>query len=324
MKMNMVEAINRCLKQEMERDKKVILLGEDVGVNGGVFRVTDGLFGEFGRERVLDTPLSESGIIGVAIGMATNGLRPVPEIQFHGFEYNGYHQIVQHIARLRNRTRGTFTVPMVIRLPYSGGVKALEHHSESLESIYIHIPGLKIVCPSSPYDAKGLLASAIEDDDPVLYFEPKRLYRAFREEVPEERYTIDIGKANVIKDGDDITLISYGAMTSVSKEAVADAQMLGISVEHIDLRTLSPCDWDLIIKSVKKTGRAVVVHEAVKTLGFGSEIAARIMEGAFLSLEAPVKRVAGWDITIPFPKQEDYFFPDRKRILQGITETAAY
>ena len=324
MKMNMIEAIRLCLEQEMERDRNIVILGEDVGVNGGVFRATEGLFKKFGGGRVIDTPLSESGIIGVSIGMATHGLRPVPEIQFHGFEYNAYHQIVQHIARLRNRTRGTFTVPMVIRLPYSGGVKALEHHSESLESIYLHIPGLKVVCPSSPYDAKGLLASAMEDEDPVLYFEPKRMYRAFREDVPEERYAIPIGKANIVKDGDDVTLISYGAMTSVSKEAVADAQMQGISVEHIDLRTLSPCDWGTIIGSVRKTGRAVVVHEAVKTLGFGSEIAARIMEDAFLSLEAPVRRVTGWDITIPYPKQEDYFFPDRKRILNGIKETAAY
>jgi len=324
MKMNMVDAINRCLAQEMENNKDVVVLGEDVGIDGGVFRVTEGLYSRFGRERVIDTPLSESGIIGCAIGMAVMGMKPVAEIQFQGFDYTGYHQIVQHAARLRNRTRGEYTVPMVLRLPYSGMIRALEHHSESMETIYIHIPGLKVVCPSSPYDAKGLLASAIEDPDPVIYFEPKSLYRAFKEDVPEERYTIPIGKANVLKEGDDITLISWGAMTSVSKEAIADAQMEGISVEHVDLRTLSPCDWDTVIASVKKTGRAMIVQESVKTLGFASEIIARINEGALLSLEAPVRRVTGWDITIPYPKLEQYYFPDRTRILDAIKETAAF
>ncbi len=323
-KMSMVEAINGCLRQEMELDKSIIVMGEDVGVDGGVFRVTDGLYSKFGRERVMDTPLSESGIIGVAIGMAALGLRAVPEIQFQGFEYNAYHQIVQHAARLRNRTRGSFNVPMVIRLPYSGGIRALEHHSESLETVYIHIPGLKVVCPSSPYEAKGLLAASLKDPDTVLYFEPKRLYRAFKEEVPEDRYEIELGKAHVLKEGNDVTLVSWGAMTYVCKDAVAEAESQGISVEHIDLRTLSPCDWDTIIASVTKTGRCVVVHEAVKTLGFGAEIAARIMEKAFLSLEAPVKRVTAWDITVPYPKLEDYYFPDKKRILKGIVETAKF
>jgi len=322
MKMNLVEAINSCLKQEMEKDQKIVVLGEDVGVDGGVFRVTDGLYAKFGRDRVSDTPLSESGIIGVAIGMAALGLRPVPEIQFQGFEYNAYHHIVQHAARLRNRTRGSFTCPMVIRLPYSGGIRALEHHSESLESVYLHIPGLKVICPSSPYEAKGLLAASLADEDTVLYFEPKRLYRAFKEEVPEERYELEIGKAHVLKEGNDVTLVSWGAMTYISKDAVAEAEKQGISIEHIDLRTLAPCDWDTIINSVKKTGRCVVVHEAVKTLGFGAEIAARIMEKAFFSLEAPVKRVTAWDIIVPYPKNEDYYFPDKKRILKGLTETA--
>ncbi len=324
MKATLVEAINMCLKQEMERDKSIILMGEDVGIDGGVFRVTEGLYDKFGRDRVIDTPLSEAGIIGTAVGMAALGARPVAEIQFQGFEYNGYHQLVQHAARLRNRTRGEFNVPMVLRLPCSGGIRALEHHSESLESAYIHIPGLKVVYPSGPYDAKGLLAASVEDEDTVLYFEPKRIYRAFREEVPEERYVIELGKANVVNEGSDVTLVSWGAMTHVSKEAVADAEAQNVSVEHIDLRTLSPCDWDTIITSVKKTGRCVVVHEAVKTLGFGAEIAARIMENAFLNLEAPVRRVTGWDITIPYPKTEDYFFPDRARILKGIMETARF
>jgi pyruvate dehydrogenase E1 component beta subunit len=324
MKMNMVEAINACLKQEMERDGSILILGEDVGVDGGVFRVTDGLIAEFGKERVIDTPLSENGIISTAIGMAAMGLRPVPEIQFQGFDYEGYHQIVQHIARLRNRTRGSITVPMVIRLPASGGIRALEHHGESTESIYIHIPGLSVVYPSSPYEAKGLLAASLASGDPVLFFEPKRLYRAFREEVPEERYEIEIGKANVLQEGNDVTLISWGAMTYVSKDAIAEAQKKGISVEHIDLRSLAPCDWDTIHASVRKTGRAVVVHEAFRTLGFGAEIAARIMESDFLDLEAPVGRVSGWDIQIPYPKQEDYFFPGADRILSGIMKTAEF
>jgi len=324
MKMNMVEAINACLRQEMERDSSIVVLGEDVGVDGGVFRVTEGLYAKFGGERVVDTPLSENGIIGTAIGMAAMGMRSVPEIQFQGFDYEGYHQIVQHAARLRNRTRGSFTVPMVIRLPASGGIRALEHHGESAESIYLHIPGLKLVYPSSPYDAKGLLASALVDDDPVIYFEPKRLYRAFKEEVPEERYEIPLGKANKLKEGDDVTLISWGAMTHISKDAVTEAEQQGISVEHVDLRSLSPCDWETVLGSVKKTGRCVVVHEAPKTLGFGAEIAARIAGKALLSLEAPVKRVTGWDINIPYPKTEDYYFPDKNRILQGIVETARF
>jgi pyruvate dehydrogenase E1 component beta subunit len=213
---------------------------------------------------------------------------------------------------------------MVVRLPYSGGIRALEHHSESLESPFIHVPGLKVVCPSSPSDAKGLLASALVDEDTVLFFEPKRLYRAFKEEVPDERYEIPIGKANVIKEGNDVTLVTYGAMTYVSKDAVEEAGKQGVSVEHIDLRTLSPCDWETIHDSVKKTGRCVVVHEAVKTLGFGAEIAARVMEEDFLSLEAPVKRITGWDITIPYPATEDYFYPNTKRILKGILETARF
>lgn len=324
MKMHMVQAINSCLFQEMERDKSIVLMGEDVGVDGGVFRVTEGLYSKFGRERVIDTPLSESGIVGVALGMATLGLRPIAEIQFQGFVYNAYHHIVQHASRIRNRTRGEFTVPMVVRLPYSGNIRALEHHSESMESPFIHVPGLIVLCPSSPYEAKGLLASALTAKDTVLYFEPKRLYRAFKEDVPEERYEIPIGKANVLTEGNDITLVSWGAMTYVSREAVEDAAKEGISVEHIDMRTLSPCDWDTIHNSVKKTGRCVVVHEAVKTLGFGAEIAARIMEKDFLSLEAPVKRVTGWDIIIPYPRHEDYFYPNRKRILKALLETSKF
>ncbi len=324
MKANMVEAINMCLRQEMERDRDIVLLGEDVGVDGGVFRVTEGLYSRFGKERVIDTPLSENGIIGTAIGMAALGLRPVPEIQFQGFDYEAYHQIVQHMARLRNRTRGAITLPMVVRLPASGGIRALEHHGESAESVYLHMPGLKVVYPSSPYDAKGLLASALSDEDPVLYFEPKRLYRAYKEEVPEERYEIPFGKANVLRQGEDVTLISWGAMTYVSREAVEEAAGMGVSVEHIDLRTLSPCDYDSVFASVRKTGRAVIVHEAFKTLGFGAEIAARIMESEFLSLEAPIRRVTGWDIQIPYPKLEGHFYPDKERIVKAVIATTKF
>ncbi|MBD3210140.1 alpha-ketoacid dehydrogenase subunit beta [Candidatus Micrarchaeota archaeon] len=324
MKMHMVQAINNCLFQEMERDESILVMGEDVGVDGGVFRVTDGLYDKFGRERVIDTPLSEAGIVGTALGMATLGLRPVAEIQFQGFVFNAYHHLVQHAARLRNRTRGKFTVPMVVRMPYSGNVNALEHHSESMESPFIHIPGLIVLCPASPYDAKGLLASALKAKDPVMFFEPKRLYRAFKEDVPEERYEIPIGKASVLREGSDLTLVSWGAMTYVSSKAVEKAEENGISVEQIDLRSLSPCDYETIHESVKKTGRCVVVHEAVKTLGFGAEISARIMEKDLLRLEAPVKRVTGWDITIPYPKTEEYFFPDEKRILEGIEETVNF
>ncbi|MFH0737257.1 MAG: alpha-ketoacid dehydrogenase subunit beta [Candidatus Micrarchaeota archaeon] len=324
MKMNMVEAINACLKQEMDRDKGIVVLGEDVGVDGGVFRVTEGLFERFGKERVIDTPLSENGIIGTAIGMSAMGLRAVPEIQFQGFDYEAYHQIIQHMARFRYRTRGAFTLPMVVRLPASGGIKALEHHGESAETIYLHVPGLKLVYPSSPYDAKGLLAAALADPDPVIFFEPKRLYRAFKEEVPEERYEVPLGKANVLSDGEDVTLVSWGAMTYVSKDAVAQAKEQGVSVEHIDLRTLSPCDWDTVLSSVSKTGRCVIVHEAPKTLGFGAEIAARIGEKALMDLKAPIKRITGWDISIPYPKLEDHYFPDKGRILAGILETARF
>ncbi|MEW6722442.1 MAG: alpha-ketoacid dehydrogenase subunit beta [Candidatus Micrarchaeota archaeon] len=324
MKMTLVQAINAALAQEMARDSSIVVMGEDVGVDGGVFRATEGLYEKFGRERVIDTPLSEPGIVGTALGMASVGFRPVAEIQFQGFDYNAYHHIQQHASKLRNRTRGGLTCPLVVRLPYSGAIRALEHHSDSLESIYIHLPGVIVLCPSSPYEAKGLLASALTAEDTVLFFEPKRLYRAFKEEVPEERYEIEIGKANILKEGNDVTLVSWGAMTFVSKDAVAEAEAQGVSVEHIDLRTLAPCDFETIHKSVQKTGRCVVVHEAVKTLGFGAEIAARVTEKDFLSLEAPVKRVASWDINIPLPALEDHYYPTKERILKGILETAKF
>jgi pyruvate dehydrogenase E1 component beta subunit len=320
MKLNMAQALNACLDQELARDKNIILLGEDVGVNGGVFRVTEGLYKKYGKERVMDTPLAESGIIGTAVGMAAMGLRPVPEIQFSGFIFLAYHQILCHIARMRNRTRGRFTLPMVIRAPYGGLIRALEHHGESMESVFIHLPGLKVVTPSSPIEAKGLLAAALEDPDPVLFMEPKRLYRAFKEEVPKERYRIPLGKAKIAKKGSDLSIITYGSFIPPVLEAAQELEKEKVSAEVIDLRTLNPCDWKTVTESVKKTGRVVVVHEATKTLGFASEIITRINEKAFYHLEAQPRRVTGWDTVIPLPSTEKYFYPDINRIKMAAKE----
>nr|MBI4157152.1 alpha-ketoacid dehydrogenase subunit beta [Candidatus Woesearchaeota archaeon] len=320
-KLNMVEAINLALKQEMSKDKSIIVLGEDVGIDGGVFRVTEGLLKKFSKSRVIDTPLSESGIVGVSIGLAINGLKPVAEIQFEGFMLPAFDQIVTHAARLRNRSRGRFTVPLVIRSPYGGGIKALEHHSEAPETYYVHSPGLKVVIPSTPYDAKGLLISAIRDPDPVIFFEPKKIYRAIKQEVPEKEYSIEIGKANIVQEGTDVTLITYGSLVRTSLRAVEN---LKESVEIIDLRTLSPLDVDLIINSVSKTGKVVIVHEAPKTLGLSAEISALINEKALLSLQAPIERVTGFDITIPLPKTEHYYFPDEKRIQMAIKKVMEF
>jgi pyruvate dehydrogenase E1 component beta subunit len=320
MKMNMVQALNACLDQELKRDSSIILLGEDVGRNGGVFRVTEGLYKKHGKERVMDTPLAESGIIGSAVGMAAMGLRPVSEIQFSGFIFLAYHQILCHIARMRNRTRGRFTLPMVIRTPYGGQIRALEHHGESMESIFIHLPGLKVVTPSSPYEAKGLLAAALEDPDPVIFLEPKKLYRAFKEEVPEERYTIPLGKAKIAREGTDLTMISYGSNMPLVLEAAEELKKEGVEADVIDLRTLNPCDWETVAESVKKTGRVVVVQESTKTLGFASEIIARVNEMAFFHLEAAPRRVTGWDTIIPLPFTEKYFYPDVNRVKAAAME----
>lgn len=317
---NMVEAINLALTQEMKKDKDIIILGEDVGIDGGVFRVTDGLFKKF-PGRVIDTPLAESGIVGAALGMAVGGLKPIAEIQFDGFSYPAFDQIVSHISRIRNRSRGRFTAPLVIRIPYGGGIKALEHHSESPETYFVHTPGIKVVIPSTPYDAKGLLISAIRDPDPVIFFEPKKVYRAIKQEVPKEEYTIPIGKAKIRKEGADVTLITWGSLVKTSLEAV---QNLDISVEVIDLRTLDPIDTHTIINSVKKTGRAVIVHEAQRTSGLGAEISARIMEEALLSLEAPVERVTGYDIIIPLPKLENHYYPNKERIIKAIEKVVGF
>jgi pyruvate dehydrogenase E1 component beta subunit len=323
MKMTMAQALNACLDQELARDRNILLLGEDVGKDGGVFRVTEGLYEKYGKERVMDTPLAESAIVGTSIGMAAMGLRPVPEIQFDGFSLLGYHQILCHMARMRNRTRGRFTLPLVLRIPYGGGIKALEHHSEAIESLYIHLPGIVVVTPSTPYEAKGLLASALESKDPVIFLEPKKLYRAYKDEVPEERYTIPLGKARIAKEGRDLSIITYGAQTPMVMEVAAELEQEGINAEVVDLRTLNPCDWSTVTDSVKKTGRAVVVHEAVKTLGFASEIIARINEKAFYSLQAAPRRVTGWDTIIPLLSSEDYFFPDKNRVKAAVKEVMA-
>jgi len=322
MKMNMVSAINLCLAQEMERDETVVVMGEDVGVDGGVFRVTEGLLDRFGKDRVIDTPLSEAGITGTAIGMAMNGLRPVAEMQFMGFSYLSLNQMICHAARMRNRTRGRLTVPMVLRMPYGGGVKALEHHSESTEILYAHFPGLKVVIPSSPRQAKGLLASSIRDPDPVVFLEPKRSYRLIKEEVPAEEYTIPIGKARVTYEGDDVTVVGWGAMMPLIE--AARKQLEDISVEVIDLRTLTPMDSVTVVNSVRKTGRAVVVHEAPRSFGAGAEISARIMEGAILHLEAPVERVTAPDITVPLPRSEEYYYISPDRIMRGIAKVMEF
>jgi len=321
MMMNMVQAINAALAQEMERDPTVVVLGEDVGIDGGVFRVTDGLLVKFGEGRVIDTPLAEAGIAGVAIGMAMNGLRPVAEMQFMGFSYLALNQMINHAARMRNRTRGHITVPMVLRMPYGAGVKALEHHSESTEALYAQIPGLKVVVPSTPLEAKGLLTSSIRDPDPVVFLEPTRSYRMLKEEVPEGEHVVPLGKARIVQEGDDVTVVGWGAMIPLIQKAVADSKS---SVEVIDLRTISPMDSDTVVGSVRRTGRAVVVHEAPRSFGPGAEMAARIYEGAILKLEAPVERVTAPDITVPLPKGEDHYYVNEGMIKAGIERTLRF
>ena len=308
----------------MARDSNVVVFGEDVGVEGGVFRATVGLQQKYGDKRCFDTPLAESAIVGAAVGMAINGLRPVAEIQFSGFVYPAYNQIISHVARMRNRTRGRRNLPLVIRMPHGGGIKALEHHSESLDTLLGHIPGLKVVTPSTPYDAKGLLLSAIRDDDPVIFLEPSKIYRAFRQEVPEEEYTIPIGKAKVLKVGTDITVVTWGAYVHEALKADKILQEEGINAEIIDLRTISPLDRDTIIDSVQKTGRFVVIHEAAKSFGPGAELMAIVNEGAFLYLEAPPTRIAGFDVTIPIPRGEHHYFMDAQRMAAGIRNVVRY
>ena len=326
-KMTMVQALNLALKQEMEKDDRVIVLGEDVGRDGGVFRVTEGLVDQFGEQRVLDTPLAEAGIVGMSIGMAAFGLRPVCEIQFSGFSYQAFHQTENHAARLRWRSQGRFSVPMVLRMPYSGGVRALEHHSESREAYYAHTPGLKMVIPSGPRNARALLVSAIRDPDPVVFYESKALYRAFREEVPEEEETFPIGKSQIVREGSDITLVSYGSMMRPTLEA---AEILKeketVEAEVVDLLTLSPLDDSLFTESVRKTGRAVIIHEAPRSYGPGAEIVAKLVDKSFYYLEAPIGRVTGFDVVIPLFNRESHYIPNAQRIVRAarnVLKTAA-
>ena len=321
--LNLVQAITLTLQQAMQADERVILLGEDVGLNGGVFRVTDGLQAQFGEHRVVDTPLAESGIIGTAIGLAINGMRPIPEIQFEGFLGPAYDQIVNHAARYRNRTRGAIPVPVTIRVPVGGGIHAPGLHSASPETIYAHSPGIKVVYPTTPSDAKGLLTAAIRDPDPVIFFEPKKVYRSFREEVSEDDYEIEIGKAKVVNEGSDLTIVTWGASLFECLGAMDNAPD-DVDIELIDLRTIFPMDIDTIAESVEKTGRCIVVHEAPLTGGMGAEVSARIQERCFLHLEAPVQRVTGFDTIMPFYKLENEYLVDAKRIGSAIAETLAY
>ncbi|OGP65170.1 MAG: 2-oxoisovalerate dehydrogenase [Deltaproteobacteria bacterium RBG_13_47_9] len=323
-KLNMVEAINSALREEMERDERVVILGEDVGREGGVFRVTDGLQEKFGPDRVVDTPLAESGIVGVALGMAMNGLLPVAEIQFDGFLYPCLDQITNHIGRMRNRSRGRFTSPLVIRVPYGGGIHAPEHHSESPEAILAHTPGIKVLIPSTPYEAKGLLLSSIRDPDPVIFLEPKRIYRAIREEIPQGDYTLPLGKARMVQEGKDITIVAWGAMVREALNAAEQLKEDKVEPDIIDLRSISPIDVETIIASIRKTGRGVIVHEAPKTCGLGAEIIALINEKALLSLQAPIERVTGFDIPVPLFKSEHYYLPNPKRIVTAVKKVMSF
>lgn len=318
-KLNMVQAINLALKEEMQRDESVVILGEDVGRDGGVFRVTEGLLELFGDERVIDTPLAESVIVGAAIGMAAYGLKPIAEIQFMGFIYPAIDQIFSHASRIRNRSRGRFTCPLVIRTPYGAGIKAPDLHSESTEALFCHMPGIKVVVPSSPYNAKGLLISSIRDPDPVIFLESTRLYRLIKEDVPEGQYTVPLGRARIVKEGKEATVIAWGSMLHRALQAAE-----GFDAEVIDLMTLNPFDEETILKSVKKTGRVVIVHEAPKTCGFGAELSATIAEDAMLYLKSPIIRVAGYDVVMPLPKLEDYYMPTVGRIRKGIEEVMKY
>ncbi len=321
---NLLKAINEALDLKLADDPTVVVFGEDTGFEGGVFRVTAGLQKKYGEDRVFDTPIAEAAITGSAIGMAINGLKPVAEIQFDGFVFPGYTEIVTHMARYRNRSRGRYGLPIVVRFPVGGGIRALEHHSESIETLLGHIPGLKVVFPSTPYDAKGLMISAIEDPDPVIFMEPKRIYRSGKQEVPAGMYRIPIGKAKVVQKGDDITVVAWGAMMREAEKAIKLLEGDGISVELIDLRTISPIDEETIIESVKKTGRFLVVQEAVKTYGPGAELISLVNEKAFLHLEAAPARVTGFDITVPLARGEMYHFVQPERIAAEIKKVVNF
>ncbi len=322
--MTIVQAICDGMRVALKTDPSVIVLGEDVGKNGGVFRATDGLWEEFGDERVIDTPLAEAGIVGTSIGLAVNGFRPVAEIQFMGFIYPAFEQIVTHAARLRTRTQGVFPASLVIRAPYGGGIRAPELHCDSTESLFVHIPGLKVVVPSTPSDAKGLLLAAIKDPDPVIFLEPMRIYRSVKEEVPEGWFEVPLGKARRVREGDDLSVFAWGAMVPIAEKAAREWEQKGVSCDVIDLRTLYPLDEETIIESIKKTGRAVIVHEAPKTAGLGAELIALIQEHAFLYLEAPIARVTGYDAPVPMFALEDHFLPGVERVSQAIGQVASF
>lgn len=322
--MTMVKAINSALDIKLNEDNTIVIYGEDVGVEGGVFRVTEGLQKKYGVERVFDSPLAESAIVGTALGMAVSGLRPIVELQFEGFTFPAFNQILSNVARIQNRSRGKYIAPMVIRFPYGGGVNALEHHSDSPEALFAHIPGLKVVIPSTPHDAKGMMIAAIESNDPVIFMEPKRIYRAIKQEVSDEKFTLPLGKARVVQEGSDVTVVAFGAMIRECQKAIAMAEESGISVELIDLRSIYPIDRETIRESVRKTGRMIIVAEAHNSFSVGSELMAITNEEAFLYLEAPPKRVMGYDTVVPLAQGEKYYIISPERIFYEIEKTVHF
>ncbi len=323
--LTMAKALNLALREALAEDPKALVMGQDVGQDEGVFRITEGLLKEFGPDRVIDFPVAESAIVGTAVGLCVSGLKPICEMQFSGFGYHGFHQIENHVARLRNRTRGRFTCPMVIRMPYGGGIRAIEHHSESREAIWAHLPGLKVVIPSGPRNARALLRASILDPDPVMFYEPKASYRAFREEVPDQPETMPIGKAKVVRPGKDVTIISYGASIRPVLEAAEDLEDdFDVDAELIDLLSLVPLDTETINASVRKTGRCVVVHEAPKNCGPAAEIIARIVEDSLLYLEAPIERVTGYDLVLPFFNLERPYMPDPQKVVTAVQKVMSF
>ncbi|TDL35262.1 alpha-ketoacid dehydrogenase subunit beta [Jeotgalibacillus sp. S-D1] len=320
----LLSAITDALSIMLKEDERVLLLGEDIGKNGGVFRATEGLQAAFGEDRVIDTPLSEAGFVGAAIGMAANGLVPVIEIQFLGFIYPAYEQLMTHAVRLRSRTMGHYSAPIVIRAPYGAGVRAPEIHCDSTEAIFTHMPGMKVVCPSNPYDAKGLMIAAIEDPDPVLFLEPMRSYRAVKEDVPEEKYTVEIGKGALLEQGEDVTIITWGAMVPVVRSTVKQLAEDGVTCDVIDLRTLSPIDEDIIAFSVQKTGRTVIVQEAHPSSSVANDILSIINETSFLYQKAPVEKVSGFDTPVPYFSFEDFYLPTPERVREAVLKVMSF